>query len=160
VSIDVAQVQRVLIDDNSSDWKVGVSFLAKTGTGKNIDLTASVPDGASLGALQQLIGDGHSILGAWNFSAQGAGYSSADPVYLSFAVGQERSTSPLELWRFDGTAWSSFTADDFTCNDGYASFTSTGLSTYAVVVPEPSALLLLALFSVPVAITVYCRKKG
>ncbi len=69
------------------------------------------------------------------------GYNAADPVYLSFSVGKEFTRSDLHLWRYDGAAWSSFSANDVTCADGYASFTVTGFSGYAVsAVPEPSGL--------------------
>jgi T5SS/PEP-CTERM-associated repeat protein len=138
VSIDAAQVQRVLVKDSSTGWKVGASFLAKSGTGNNINLTVSVPDEVSMTTLQKMLGIGHSVMSAWNFSAQGAGYSSSDPVYLSFAVGQGLPTSQLEIWRYNGSSWSSFPVSDLTCNDGYASFTSTGLNNYAVSAFLPS----------------------
>jgi fibronectin-binding autotransporter adhesin len=144
VAVDLAQQQRVLVDNPQTDWTVGASFLAKTGTQTILNLTASVVGGDRMTALKNLIAPGQSISEAWNLTASGTGYSSTDPVYLSFAVSQELSISDLNLWRFDGTTWSPFSAIDLSCNEGYASFTSTGLSTYAIsAVPEPSTIALL-----------------
>jgi hypothetical protein len=50
----------------------------------------------------------------------------------------------LQLWSYDGSAWSKFSADDITSDGSYASFTTTRLGTFALTVPEPGTFLLLA----------------
>ena len=67
-------------------------------------------------------------------------------MYLSFGVGNGSGYSgdDLTLWSYDGTIWSKFTADDLTCDGNYASFTTTSMGCFAVTVPEPSAISLLA----------------
>ena len=87
-----------------------------------------------------------SVSGGWQYSATGSGYTAGDPVYLSFAVPPGLSTLDLDLWHFDGTNWGSFSASDLTCGGGYANFTVTQFSGYAVsAVPEPSAAASLAI---------------
>jgi len=50
-----------------------------------------------------------------------------------------------KIWRYNGTTWSEWTSSDLTYDGTYASFTATDLSgSYAVVVPEPGAMTLLA----------------
>jgi hypothetical protein len=50
----------------------------------------------------------------------------------------------VSVWHWDGAAWSSFDAPDLNCSGGYANFTVTHFSGYAVsAVPEPSTLMVL-----------------
>ncbi len=85
------------------------------------------------------------MLSGWNFTATGSGYAATDPIYLSMGIPANLARDDLHLWRLSGGKWSSFTASDLTSIDGYASFTVTGLSGYAVAatVPEPTELVLL-----------------
>jgi hypothetical protein len=82
------------------------------------------------------------VLGAWGFAAN-SGYTPGDPVYLSFNIGDGYSWDDLLVWHYDGSNWTQYPATDLTCNGGYASFTVTGFSGYAVTVPEPGTLILL-----------------
>ena len=148
MAFNLADLQRVLVNDGQGG-AVGTSFLAKTGASTDINFTASVVSGDRLTALQKLVEPGQTLLSAWDLTATGSGYSASDPFYLSFGVGQGYSRSDLQVWRFDGNSWSSDPATDLTCNDGYASFTSTGLSTYAIsAVPEPSTVAMLLTITV------------
>jgi hypothetical protein len=94
--------------------------------------------------LQNLIGAGQTILSGWDIAATG-GYSTNDPAYLSFDVGQGISRNDINVWHYYGAAWSPYDATDLTCNGDYASFTVTGFSGYALTaVPEPGTFMLLA----------------
>lgn len=64
--------------------------------------------------------------------------------YLSFNVGAGRAADEIDLWHFDGSNWTSYVPSDLTYDGTYASFTATGLSGYAMTVPEPGTLTLLA----------------
>ena len=73
------------------------------------------------------------------------GYTTGQPAYLSFDVGSGISRNDITVWQYEGNAWSQFDATDLTVNGGYASFTVTGFSDYALsTVPEPGTLALLA----------------
>ncbi len=142
VMLDLASQQRVLVDDGLTGWRVGASLPASTGSAS---FTATAIQGDDLAALTSLLDAGQGVLGAWQFNLDGSGYSPGDPVYLSFLVGDGRSLADLDLWHWDGMAWSSFAAGDLSYNRGYANFTATSFSGYAVSapVPEPSTLALL-----------------
>ncbi len=144
VALDLASVQRTLIDDSVTGWEVGTSFLAKP-TSTPLNFTATVMNSDTLNSLQGLLAPGQSVLSGWNFSAD-AGYTPGDPVYFSFKVGPGYSTDDLDLWGYNGTSWAAYTPTDLTYDGTFASFTATGLSGYAVAgvaVPEPGALVLL-----------------
>ena len=144
VAIDPAYQQRVLIEDIASQETLGASFLAKSAAGFPINFTATPLDGNGLSSLQGVLPRGESVLSGWNLTAAGTGYNSADPVYLSLHIPASYNRDDLHLWQFNGSTWISFSAADLSCNDGYASFTITGISGYAVTaVPEPSAIALL-----------------
>jgi T5SS/PEP-CTERM-associated repeat protein len=149
--LDLASVQRVLVGLPASTWSVGASFLAKTGSppAPLLDFTATAMSGGPLTALELAAGSNHSVLGAWQFTASG-GYTSGDPAYLSFAIAPGYDRDDLEVWHYDDSLslWTKYDAADLTCNGTvggqyYASFTVTGFSGYAVLVPEPGAMALL-----------------
>jgi T5SS/PEP-CTERM-associated repeat protein len=144
LTIDLENEQRVLFSDDPSrtGWSVGASFLSST-TSKPLSVTATTIGGSTFTALQSLLGPQQSILGGWEF-AFASGYTEGDPAYLSFGIGSGYSRNGLEVWHFDGSTWTPFSADDLTYDGTYASFTVTGFSGYAVTtVPEPSMLALL-----------------
>ncbi|MCC6125757.1 MAG: PEP-CTERM sorting domain-containing protein [Pirellulales bacterium] len=145
VAVDLVQTQRVAIAESVGPGTAAASFLAKTGAGQTFYLTASTLTSADLAALQGLLTPGQSVLSGWNFSAAGGGYVATDPIYLSLSIPANLERGELSLWRLNGGTWSSFAAGDLTSIDGYASFTITGLSGYAVAaaVPEPSGWALL-----------------
>jgi T5SS/PEP-CTERM-associated repeat protein len=145
VAVDLAQTQRVAIAESAGPGTAAASFLAKTGTGQTFYFTASTLTSADRAALQGLLTPGQSVLSGWNFTAAGGGYVATDPIYLSLSIPANLERGELNLWRLNGGTWSSFAAADLTSLDGYASFTVTGLSGYAVAaaVPEPSVLVLL-----------------
>ena len=50
----------------------------------------------------------------------------------------------IEVWQYDGSAWSEYDVNDLAYDGTYASFTTTSLGNgFAVVVPEPGTLALL-----------------
>jgi hypothetical protein len=142
VALNLASVERTLIDDSRSGWEVGASFAATKYT-TNITFTAATVTGASLSPLQNLLPSGATILDCWSFSATNFTASATNPVYLSFNVGGDHPADDLSIWRYNGTAWSPFVPTDLTYDGSFASFTTTALGTYAVV-PEPGTLALLA----------------
>ena len=146
-TLDLASMQRLLIADSgvgNTGWSLGASFLHKTGDHTDLDFTATVITGGTLDGLVALLDSGESVKGAWDFIVAGDGYTSGDPVYLSFDISAGYSRNDLQVWHFDGTDWTEFDAMDLTYDGTYASFTVTGFSGYAVsAVPEPGTLALL-----------------
>jgi T5SS/PEP-CTERM-associated repeat protein len=144
---DLSSVQRILIHDSGtgkSGWTLGASFLASS-TPSALSLTATAIDGDTLTNLKGLLPSGQAVLGGWNFTGI-SGYTSGDPVYLSFDIGTGYSRNSLQLWHWDDTGWTPYSASDLTCNGDYASLTVTGFSGYAVSgmpVPEPGTLVFL-----------------
>jgi hypothetical protein len=150
-------VQRVLATDSATGKSASASFIAATESSPII-FAATTFSGEALGLLQTELAAGESVLGGWMFSING--YTDGDPVYLSLEVGPGYSSSILDLWHFDGSAWSAFSASDLTYDGKFASFTVTGFSGYAVsAVPEPSAFALLAV-GVAGFVTYRLRKRG
>ena len=145
VTIDLSQKQRVRISDTlSTNWSIGASFLAAPNS-SSLTFTATAASDGTLTALTNSLTTGQSVLGAWNFTTAG-GYTLGGPAYLLFGVGSGRSADGLEIWHYDGSAWSTFSAPDLTYDGTYASFTVTDLSGFAVTgvaVPEPTTFALL-----------------
>jgi T5SS/PEP-CTERM-associated repeat protein len=160
LAIDLAFMQRVLINDANTGWTVGASFHAIDGveasdsertmpspTGLNITVFAI--DGEALCDLEDLLGPGESVLGAFDFTVNGV-YAEGDAAYLSFDVGPNQAHDHLSIWRYDGANWESHDVMDLTYDGTYASFTANGFSGYAVsasAIPEPTTLALLLVAS-------------
>jgi hypothetical protein len=122
-----------------------------------LSLTATTIGGSTFVSLQSVLSPQQSILGGWEFAFT-SGYTAGDPAYLSFDVGPGYSRNGLEVWHFDGSSWTPFSADDLTYDGTYASFTVTGFSGYAVTtVPEPSTLALLV--SAGLGLLGYARRR-
>jgi T5SS/PEP-CTERM-associated repeat protein len=143
ISMNLVSTQRALVADSGSGWSLGASFLATTGN-LTLNFKATAVSGTVLDKLQQALhADAPKVAGGWTFSTTG-GYSSGNPVYLSFDLGGQYPADRLTVWRYSGTSWSEYYAPDLTSNGGYASFTVTSLDGFAVAVPEPGTLILLA----------------
>jgi fibronectin-binding autotransporter adhesin len=157
VNIDRLSTQRVLIGDSATQWKLGASFVS-TASSAPLSFTATAISDGPLDALSGKLADDERLLGGWNLSAT-TGYTAGDPVYLSFALGTGKSygRDALQLWSYDGSAWSKFSADDITSDGAYASFTTTRLGTFALTVPEPGTFLLLAFAFVGAAAVAWKR---
>ncbi len=156
-TLDLADMQRLLIDDGGTGWSVGASFLAMD-VSSTLNLTATAVTGETLADLEALIGSSESVLGAWELIVAGDGYTEGDPAYLSFDIGAGYSRGDLQVWHFDGTDWTEFDAMDLTCNGAYASFTVTGFRGYAVsAVPEPGTLALL--IAAGLGLLIHARRK-
>jgi T5SS/PEP-CTERM-associated repeat protein len=153
VAIDRALVQRVLISDEGTErtvWSVGASFPTATGTA-TMTFTASAISEMTLG--------GNEVLGGWTFATTGYDVTASNPIYLSFDVGAGHPADGLRLWHYDGSNWATFSPFDLTYDGRYASFTVTGLSGYAVTVPEPGMLGLLSVGVLGLFVRA-CRRRG
>ncbi len=160
VTLNLYNQQRMLATDSKvggTGWTVGASFLASD-VSKSLKVTASVIDQIALTSLEKcLAGTNDIVLGGWTFTTD-TGYTAGDPAYLSFLVGDSYSRDDLRVWHLVGTTWSQYDAADLTCNDGYASFTVTGFSGYAITaVPEPGMITLLAVAGI--ALAAFARRK-
>ena len=151
VTIDLSKNQRVLISDGSGKNVVGASFGATTSS-TSIGLTAAALTSSVSTALQTAAGSNEEILSGWTFSTTNYTVSSSNPVYLSLLVGSGQSLNDLDVWHYDGTAWTEYAASDLSYDGAYADFTVTGFSGYAVsgefsqiyTLPEPGTFALLA----------------
>ena len=141
LNIDLASIQHVLIDDDATGWDFGASFLCKDSS-TPLNFTATAINGGTLTALHDHLYPGNVVLGGWQFEAD-SGYTPGESAYLSFDIGTEYSRDDLTVWHYDGSSWTPYDATDLTCNGGWASFTVTGFSGYAVTTPEPSTIALL-----------------
>jgi hypothetical protein len=155
-TFDLAQTQRLLIDDSATRWSVGASFLSSANS-KSLTFTATTIGADALASLDNRLDPGQSFLRGWEFAAAG-GYAAGDPAYLSFDIGAGYSRDGLEVWHYDGSSWTEFAADDLTYDGTYAGFTVTGFSGYAVTaVPEPGTLAML--FAAALGVLCYARAK-
>jgi T5SS/PEP-CTERM-associated repeat protein len=157
VTVNLADQQRALITDSTTRWAAGASFLASA-TPSSFDFTATTVTGDALNLLKNKLGADNAVLSAWNFLADGYTVSETNPVYLSLKVGSGRSADDLDLWHYDGSAWTAYSPLDLTYDGAYASFTVTSFSGYAVsglAVPEPSAIALL--FAAAAGLAGYAR---
>ena len=60
--------QRVLVNDSTTGWSVGASFLAKADP-TELDFTATTIGGSTLTTLESLLKPGQSVSGGWQFLA-------------------------------------------------------------------------------------------
>jgi T5SS/PEP-CTERM-associated repeat protein len=140
---DLRYAQRILVSDSGpgrTGWTVGAGF-APTTDMKSLSLTATVMDASLTQGLANKLALGQVLCSAWDFSA--SGYTSGDPVYLSFGIGAGRKWSDLHVWHRDASGWTEFLPNDLNYDGTYASFTASGFSGYAISVPEPGSLSLL-----------------
>lgn len=138
LTADLAITQRFLFTDGATGKKVGAAFQAAT-TPTNLTLTASAISGSELTSLQGLLATGQAVLSGWDFNAA-EGYTAGSPVYLSLSAGSGHSLYDLNIWHYDGSAWSKFDASDLAYDKTFASFTATGFSGYAVTGTAPVPL--------------------
>jgi T5SS/PEP-CTERM-associated repeat protein len=160
--IDLSSVQRVLVSDTSTRWSLGASFLAKPTITPLTFIASTISDGGRT-SLVELLEPDQSVLGAWIFTTSG-GYTAGDPAYLSFGIGSGYSPDDLEVWHYDGTNWTPFSADDLTYDGNYASFTANDLIGYAVTgmaaVPEPSTIVFVGAGALGLLGYVWRRRKA
>jgi hypothetical protein len=163
VPLDLASVQRTLIDDNApggTGWEVGASFPATAST-TNITFTATAMSKATLDTLRALLPTKESVLSGWDFAAANFTVSSTNPLYLSFGVDAVRPSDDFEIWQHVRTLWTKYDPFDLTFDGTYASFTASSLAGYALVsVPEPSTLALLAIVAIGLLGYAWRRRKG
>jgi T5SS/PEP-CTERM-associated repeat protein len=138
VSTDLSQKQRMLIAAAGGDNWLGASFLAAT-SASTISLTASPASSAVLSSLEGQLGGGASVLSAWTLST--SGYTYGNPAYLSLSIGGGYSRSDLDVWGYNGSAWSALSAGDLTLDGTFASFTATAaLNGYTYAIADLSPL--------------------
>ena len=89
-----------VITDTATGWSIGTSFATP------VTLTATAISGGTRTALETLLAHGQSVLGGWDFTGI-TGYTSGDPVYLSFGIGPGHDRNGLQLWHYNGTSWNS-----------------------------------------------------
>jgi len=157
IEIDLADKQRVMIEDSGTGWSVGVSFAATTSS-TPLTLTPSAISDGTLTDLEDLLDAGQWVLGGWEFTATG-GYTPGDPAYLSFGIDTGYSRDDLQIWHHDTTGWEEYAPGDLTYDGTCASFTVTGFSGYALtLVPEPGTIALSAVLGL-IGLLLYIRRR-
>jgi T5SS/PEP-CTERM-associated repeat protein len=142
VTIDPSTTQRIHITDLGTGHSMIASFLSSPTPGSLV-FTASPVDASDLALLQNDLSPGSSMVDGWLFTT--SGYTSGDPVDLSFDIGSGLLQNDLALWHFDGTQWTPYSTD-ISYDGTFASFTVTGFSGYALTttsIPEPASLAIL-----------------
>jgi hypothetical protein len=145
ILLNLASVQRVLIDDNApggTGWEVGVSFPAATST-TNIFFGATPISEDLLDELRPKLTTNESILSGWQLSS--ANLARYYTMYVSLKVGPGYRADEFHVHDFDFGMWLDDVPQDLTYDGTYVSFTAGDICGYAVtVVPEPGTLGLLA----------------
>lgn len=141
-TINLQTTQRIEVGNT-----LEVNFAA-TQSSNPLNFTASVTGDAVLDALAALLSEGESVQGSWDFSISGLPVQSN--VLLSFAVTGFDSADDLNVWYYDSViGWVKSNANDLVLSDGWASFTVSRFSSYAITsVPEPATLSLLLISSI------------
>jgi T5SS/PEP-CTERM-associated repeat protein len=147
-SVDLVQIQRVLVVDSLTGQRFGAGFdptSTATGGGSTIDFMASRTDTTVVNELIAFLGDNESILNSWNITSDLAAGSLA---LVSMEVNS--NGEDMTVWRYDGTSWAEYELpdDSFVSYDGtYANFLIDQFTgSYAVsgtAVPEPSTFVLI-----------------
>ena len=145
VTIDPSQIQRAVVTDAGTGKTVLAEFLAASSS-SSLTFTATTLTGGQVGLLQNLLGTSGPVVAGWTFGA--SGYTAGNPVYLAMDIGPGYAAENLTVWHFDGAAWSSYAASDFSYDREWANFTVTGFSGYAVAVPEAGTLGVVAVGAV------------
>lgn len=131
VTMDLANMQRAVIDNTMMGWSVGASFLAtQNPTQLRFEASCNLAEIAAILAANWGYGDEpndyhpRAPLCFWEFTAS-SGFMSGDPVYLSFDIGSGYSRERLSVWHVDGAdpGWSD--PADLAYDGRYASFTTT-----------------------------------
>jgi hypothetical protein len=105
------------------------------------------PSGQTLTDLKNLMGQGKRVQGSWDFDI--LNLPEGDSVLLSFQLLEDVDVADLTVWHHDDQGgWTRYDAGDLTVTDGWANFTVNSFSSYAVTVPEPATMSLLALGAV------------
>jgi hypothetical protein len=164
VPLNLALVQRALVSDigtGKTGWGIGASFLSAT-TEKDITFTATAISDTIFQDLTTAVGNGQTVLSGWTLSTTNYTVSDNNPVYLSFDVGTGKSLDNLDLWTYNGSAWSAYAPMDLTYNGTYVSFTANSLGGFAVSgisVPEPGTFALLVVSAVSLFGFVWRRRR-
>jgi len=136
ITFDQASVQRLLFTDSATKASAGASFTPAT-TPSTMTFTASTMGRDAVATLQNELGPNEPILSGWSFAADG--YTPGTPVYLSIDVGPGQSPGNLEIWHYNGSAWSPYPATALTYDGTDANFIVTGFSGYAIAAPATFA---------------------
>jgi hypothetical protein len=130
--------------------KVGNRMYANfksTGSSHSIGVKATTTSGQTLTDLKNLMGQGKRVQGSWDFDI--LNLPEGDSVLLSFQLLEDVDVADLTVWHHDDQGgWTRYDAGDLTVTDGWANFTVNSFSSYAVTVPEPATMSLLALGAV------------
>ncbi len=144
VDLDLSENQRALVLDTSTGMSAGAAF---TGTDAETQIQVSVAavTGGTLELLDSLTrGTTEQILSAWQFSVTGYTVNEDRPVYLSLDAASASDLLDLSIWVFLDGSWEEYDPADLSFDGAYASFTATGLGTFAVTsaacVPLPGAM--------------------
>lgn len=134
-SFSLADHQRLEVDGSlRGDLLVG--FDPDSSGGPNLNFTAT--------ELSVEWIEGWMVLAAWNFDTD---LDPGNPALLSMDIGTDWDADLLQVWHRNGNPeWQLFAVDLNYDADGIGSFLVDGFSDYAItVIPEPSALVLVAL---------------
>ncbi|MBN1909638.1 MAG: PEP-CTERM sorting domain-containing protein [Pirellulales bacterium] len=142
ITIDAAEIQRVLISDEVTGWKLGVSLLPKEESTTMVVRARALIESLQT-SLEAHLEPGDEILGGWQIVCA-YGFN---PAYLSFDLGASYRPEDVTVWEYASGKWKEYEAWDLVCDGGYTSFSvngfSGGFAVTAVPVPEPGSVALL-----------------
>jgi T5SS/PEP-CTERM-associated repeat protein/autotransporter-associated beta strand protein len=140
LTIDLSEDQRIQLADSFF-----ASFTPTAGS-TSVDFTVSDPTEESLTQLNTVSG-GASVQGSYDFTV--SGLPGGNNVLLSFEVDPGLTNEDIKIWHDSGSGWELFTPDDLTVANGFASFSVSGFSSYAVtgvaLIPEPTTMALFVI---------------